>query len=125
MPLIQTLGEVKGLLCAEAEQSIGMPLKFRKVVKQGWLHPLRLGRKRLDRRFPCATAQDDAVGFLAIGRQSRCVCRSFVVVARPCFGTEPASRIAFLIWILPSLECGDESSRVMALSGLRMMPPFP
>src|SRR5258708_33479244 len=103
MPLIQTLGEVKGLLCAEAEQSIGMPLKLRKVVKQGWLHPLRLGRKRLDRRFPCATAQDDAVGFLSIGRESRCVFRIVVVVARLCIRTQPGSRIRFLVLMLPFL----------------------
>src|SRR5580704_18218449 len=87
MPLIESLGDVKGLLCAKAEQSIGMPLKFRKIVKQGWLHPLRLGRKRLDRRFPSTAAQDDLVGFLAIGRQSGCVCRSILVVARLCFET--------------------------------------
>ena len=43
MPLIESLGEVKRLLCAKAEQTIGMPLKFRKVVKQRRLHPLRLG----------------------------------------------------------------------------------
>src|SRR5580704_7983782 len=30
--LIESLGEIKGLMCAEAEQAIGMALKFRKVV---------------------------------------------------------------------------------------------
>ena len=32
------------------------------------------------------------VGFLSIGRQSGCLCRSILVVARLCFGTEPGSR---------------------------------
>ena len=41
--LIESLGKVKGLLGAEAEQAIGMTLKFRKVVKQRCQHPLRLG----------------------------------------------------------------------------------
>ena len=97
MPLIESLGEVKGLLCAKAEQTIGMPLKFCKVVRQRRLHPLRLGRERLDDRFPGSTAQDDAVGFLAIGWQSRCLCQAVVVVARLRLGTEPGPLIAFLV----------------------------
>src|ERR1700675_1603229 len=113
MPLIESLGQVKGLLCAKAEQAIGMPLKLRKVVKRGWLHPLRLGRKRRNCRFPWSTAEDDAVGFLAIGRQSRCVCRCVVVVPRPWFGTEPGSRIAFLGWILPTLKCGSDLNVIL------------
>ena len=43
VPLIESLGEVKGLLCAKTVQTIGMPLKFCKVVQQRRLHPLRLG----------------------------------------------------------------------------------
>jgi hypothetical protein len=43
MPFIEGLGKVKGLLCAETEQTIGMPLKFCKIVKKRRLHPLCLG----------------------------------------------------------------------------------
>src|SRR5260370_41614586 len=105
MPLIESLGEVKGLLCAKAEQTIGMPLKVLKVVRKRRLHPVRLGRERLDARFPRSTAQDDAVGFLAIGWQSRCLCQGVLVVARLCLGTEPGPLIAFVVRTIPSLKC--------------------
>src|SRR5258708_35288929 len=101
MPVIESLGEVKGLLCAKAEQTIGMPLKFCKVVRQRRLHPVRLGRERLDDRFPRSTAQDDAVGFLAIGWQSGFLCQGVLVVARLFLGTAPWPLISFVVWTIP------------------------
>src|ERR1035437_2344458 len=107
VPLIESLGSIKGLLRAEAEQTIGMPLKFCKVVKQRGLHPPGLRRQRLDDRFPGMSTQDNQVGFLAIGRQSRCVRLSLVVLGRLCLGTKPRPLITFLLLICPSLKGCD------------------
>ena len=113
MPLIESLGEVESLLCAQTIQTIGVPLKFCKVIEQWRLHPLRLRSERLDGRFSRSAAQDDAVGFLAIGWQSRCLCQGVVVFTRFRRGTEPSSLITFVVWTLPSLKCCNHLHEVL------------
>jgi hypothetical protein len=45
VPFIECLRDIKSLLGTKAKQPIRMPLQLGEVVKQGWLHPLRLGRE--------------------------------------------------------------------------------
>src|ERR1035441_3496972 len=113
VPLIEGLSSIEGLLRAEAEQTIGMPLKFCKVVKQRRWHPPGLRRQRLNDRLASMSTLDDEVGFLAIGRQSRCVRLGLVVPGRLCIGTKPRSLITILGLICLSLKGCDKLNVVL------------
>ena len=69
VPFIERLGQVQGLLRAEAEQPVGVPLQFRQIVQRRRCHPLDLGSDRFDGGRARARALDNPSSRLSVRRQ--------------------------------------------------------
>src|SRR4051812_46624119 len=94
VPFVERLSEVQRLLGAEAEETVGVPLKLGEVVERRRRHALRLGFDGLDGRFACAGAIDDEFGFVSFYWEPHGLLQRFLFAAGVRTGAKPGSLIS-------------------------------
>ncbi len=94
--LVEGLGDVQGLLRAEAVEAVGVPLQFGQIVEQRRRHALRLRLDGFDGCLSGAGARFDARGFFAVRREPHGLLERFLIGAGGSAVAQPGALVSLL-----------------------------